>query len=222
MSSVRPSDCHSQAAQLVSKIVTLKSNPHYRMSDVVYSRPYRWQDSAEKVLALPEFEGTLLRQYLEVNSVGAPPNLRLLRVLVEQAIATHGYKLPERDELVVHIRAGDVVEHDWFMQRNYAEEIGRYGNVSRCSIVTCFAFQEFVERQWWMFSEEKLSKNIAKVTALFEDLLARYPSISFDVVSNRDIDQDFVYMVMAPHFIRDAGGFSELAENVRACRVAVL
>lgn len=207
----------TRAADLVLKIVTLTSNPHYRMSDIVFGLGARHEDSAKQVLSLPEFEGTILRQYL-IESGGKPGNLALLSDLVDRAIATHGYAVPAEDELVVHIRAGDVVQYDWFLKRDFAGEIGRYRDVRRCSIVTAFAFREFTDRQWWMFSEEKLRKNIDMMTALLDDLLARFPDIAFDVVSSRCVDRDFAWLVSATHYIPDASGFSLLAQAVRDYR----
>jgi hypothetical protein len=214
-----PAGAFDKADRLIAKVCLLRSNPHYRMSDVVYSKPYRYQDSAEKVLTLPEFEGSILKRYLlAVGGVDTVPNMAVLSELVDRVVAEKGYRLPEAGELVLHLRAGDVVQHDWFLSRDYAAEIERHGGAKQCTIVTCFAFQEFVERQWWMFTEEKLAANVARMRTLFADLLTRFPHIEFDVFSNRDIDQDFVYMVNAPLFIPDGGGFSELAGNVRAYR----
>jgi hypothetical protein len=209
-----------QVDHLLSKIVTLKSNPHYRMADVFYRRGLRYKDSTEKVIALSEFDGTILKSYLLANTDIESPNIPLLSELVDRAITVRKFHLPRDDELVVHIRAGDVVEHHYFLQNNFIEQIGKFENVRDCSLVICFAFQEFMEKGWWLFSEEKLQKNISMVTAMFGEMISAYPKIKFDVVSHCEIDRDFVYMLTAPHFIRDVGGFSDLVCDLRAYRGA--
>ena len=204
--------------QLISKIVTLKSNPHYRMADVVYRKGFRYRDSTQAILAASEFEGTILKRYLLDNPDIESPNIPLLSRIVGRTVASRKLHLPQHDELVVHIRAGDVVEHDWFLKTNFAEQIEKYSTARICSIVICFAFQEFIEKGWWLFSNEKLQKNVAMLEALLVNLLSQFPEIRFDVVSHREIDADFIYMVMAPHFIRDQGGFSDLICDVREYR----
>jgi hypothetical protein len=57
-------DLEAQVSALVSKIVILKSNPHYRMADVILRRGFRYHDSTSKVLALPEFNGSILKDYI--------------------------------------------------------------------------------------------------------------------------------------------------------------
>jgi hypothetical protein len=123
-----------------------------------------------------------------------------------------------QDEIAIHIRAGDVVEHDWFLQRDFSGELARHRFAGRCTLVSCFAFQEFTERRMWLFTEEKLQANIERLSALLSSLLQQFPHIRFEVVSHEDIDRDFVYLASAPHFIRDVGGFSDLVEAVRSYR----
>lgn len=203
-----PLDLDLRVSNMMSKIVTIKSNPHYRIHDVVFSVGDRYLDSGEKVLTLPEFEGTILRRYLVENGPpGSPPNLPLMSKLVDEAVVARGFS--PADELVVYIRAGDVVQHDWFLQTDFAGQLRRFRNARRCSIVVCFAFQEFVERQRWLFSEEKLQKNIAMVSTLFAELLTEFPNIEFDVVSSAEIDRDFICLVTAPYFIPDYGGLQQ-------------
>jgi glycosyltransferase involved in cell wall biosynthesis len=205
---------------LISKIITLESNPHYRMGDVIYRKGLKFRDSTEKVLSLPQFDGTILKNYILAAADIETPDIPLLSRLTEQAVVSRKFKLAREDELVVHIRAGDVVEFEWFLQGNLVEQIGKFANVFHCSLVICFSFGDFQEKGLWLFDAEKLQKNVSMITTLLEDLIRAYPQIHFDVVSNVDVDQDFVYMVNAPHFIRDRGGFSDLVCEVRAYREA--
>jgi hypothetical protein len=130
----------AKAEALVAKIATLSSNPHYRIGDVIYGMSPHHRDSAHNVLSLPEFEGRVLRRYLEERGLEYKrPDFELLARLV----ADVRIESPAEDEVAIHVRAGDVVEHDWFLQRDFAREILRYERARRVRIVTCFAFQEF-------------------------------------------------------------------------------
>ncbi len=96
------------------------SNPQYRVSDVVKHCGLRWDDSAIAVNA-SSFEGSLLYDYLqrqsnttEWRSCGCPDSkdvrcadMDLLTQLVSER-ASKERVLPGPDDVVVHIRSGDV------------------------------------------------------------------------------------------------------------------
>jgi hypothetical protein len=205
------------AEDLLAKIVTLQSNPHYRVADVYYRRGVRWADSTKHVLSRPEFEGTILRCYVELNGGTERQNIGLLWDVIEGATKRHDYPTPKPDELVIHVRAGDTIIQPWFLSQNLSEQIDRF-DLPRCSLVIAFAFQEFAERNAWMFSQEKLDENLTRIRTEVEQLLFHHPGVQFDVVSSPNIDRDFAYMAAADHFVRDHGGFSELISDLHAYR----
>jgi hypothetical protein len=110
------------------------------------------------------------------------------------------------------------MSRNWFAVDRFSERMRKHTGVARCSFVICFAFQEFHQLQAWMYSEEKLRKNVEIVTALFERLISDHPATSFGVVSNREVDKDFVYMVEASLYLRDEGGFGDLISELRYYR----
>lgn len=210
--------------EMMSRIVTLKSNPHYRVADVVYMRGFRFADSARNIMESPAFDGTILKDYLLQNGGCAKRNIPLLADLLETRIRKEGWPSPDDDELVLHVRAGDVVVLDWFLKKDYIklirEHIQRHPDTRKISIVTCFAYQEYHEKGWWLYTEEKQAKNTRLVRRLFHTLVTTFEDREFDVVSHRDPDHDMAYVVQAKHFIPDRGGFSELMEAIRAKRMS--
>jgi hypothetical protein len=212
-------EVHSaEVARLLSKIITLKSNPHYRMADVFFRKGCRYLDSTEKVLSLPEFDGTILKTYLQEVADVEKPDIDLLSHIFDRALRKDDPQLPEANELVIHIRAGDVTVQDSFLRKDFATEIRRHHGIKRCSLVICFAFQEFIERGLFLFTEEKLEKNRETVSDFISSLLLDFCDIEFNVVSNKEIDRDFTYMVSAQYFVRDVGGFSDLICKLRDYR----
>lgn len=208
-----------QVNTLLSRIITIRSNPHYRMADVFYRKGLRFADSAENVARLDQFANTILRDYIvQVEDIDRP-DIQLLAEISDRHARARSVKMPDADELVIHIRAGDVVELDWFLKKDYVAEIGGYlPHITSCSFVTCYSFQEFHEKGWWMFSYEKLQENMHRMKALFSRLLGRFPQLEFKIVSSENIDDDFCYMVGAKYFIPDEGGFSALVCDLHQCK----
>lgn len=203
--------------QLIGKIVTIRSNPHYRIGDVFYAKGLRFQDSADHVLALPEFKGTILQTYLARNGGIYPQNLFLLNDVIREITAVRNYRVPEPDETVAHVRAGDAVELDWFLSEDLFQRMAS-AEGKRLSIVICFQFAEFPKMNWWMFSEEKLAENITRFRTFLTRLIEARPDLAIDIRSSPDIDSDLVYMIGATRFVRDKGGFSDLICDLRTLR----
>lgn len=201
-------------ARLIDEIAVLKSNPNYRMADVFYNTGLRHQDSADKVRNIEEYKGTILREYIEKNDGHTNQNLELLTGIVEKYISKRSSVKPRAREVAVHMRAGDVVEHRWFLENDYEKHILESG-CTNCAIVTAFAFQEFAEIDRWMFNEEKLEENKRRMSVLFEKLFNNLSHVNFRIVSNRIIDEDFAFMVAADSFVMDRGRFSKLVRDVR-------
>ncbi|MFC1670637.1 hypothetical protein ACFL20_09600 [Spirochaetota bacterium] len=210
---------------LLDKINTIQSNPHYRVADVFYSSGERWQDSANKVLRLPEFEDTILKKYLVANKGCREKNYDLLKDIIEQHAIAKSYLLPHKNELVLHVRAGDVVVHEWFLKKDYISLISialdRNPNITTITIVTCFAYQAFPEKLRWMYSDEKDRLNRDMLGKLLSDIYDKFRRYELKIVSNENVDEDLCYMFHANYFIPDGGkgigwsGFSHLIEELR-------
>lgn len=203
---------------MIENIKILKHNSDYRVADIVYKRGERWEHSAEMVLTKPKYNGTILQKYLKINGIYNPTNLPLLLQIIKE------YKspIPSNNELVIHLRLGDVVVHNWFLNKDYISLIRnmlqQHNNINKLTFVTCFAYQEWSQEslhlrknaQLWKYTDEHQEKNVAKVTKLFNNIKNTFPNLELNIYSNYNIDLDICYCVFSKYFISDDGGFSKL------------
>lgn len=207
---------------LINKIALLKQNKHYRLGDVVFHHGHYWDQSTKHILENDEFKETILRRYIEGC---ADNNLRnknldyvsLLRNVINDKIKNEAYPVPLEDELVIHLRLGDVCNEKRFLQQDYVKVIKDYQDEHKITKVTfCCAFHygNYTERNLWIYNDQKHQKNVTKLTALFTQIL-EIPDIIIDVKSSSDIDQDIVYIAKSKHFVPDFGGFTRLMSEIR-------
>ena len=122
----------SKSSDLISKIVLLKEHNskdtkrHYRFSDVINHQGYYWRESIEFILNQDHLKNTVLRNYIErcpdknLTQVNRD-KFKLLYDIIQTKITEENYLLPQDDELVIHLRTGDVVELGWYLQKDYIE-----------------------------------------------------------------------------------------------------
>lgn len=213
-----------ETAALVKKIQLLKeegspgNKRHYRFGDVVYHKGVYWKESTQFILNKERFVGTILRNYIERSPFN---NMRrvnqnykmVLCNLTNKAIKENAYNCPDTNELVIHLRLGDICVKPFFLQKNYIEIIRNHIHKCKIQKVTfCTAFH-YGNPGVYKFTEEKHLKNVNRVKGLF-NRIKNMLNIPIDVKSSTNIDEDFVYMVKAKYFVNDHGGFSKLIAEV--------
>ena len=104
---------------LINNIKTLKHNSDYRVSDVIYKLGERWEHSGNAILKNEKYNETILQSYLKINGLYNQPNLEILLKLIEKYNSHNNLPIPQNNEIVIHLRMGDVVVHDWFLSKNY-------------------------------------------------------------------------------------------------------
>lgn len=213
---------------LINKIVLLKESNsidtkrHYRFADVIYHKGYYWKESTHFILSQPHLSNSILRRYIErcadknLNHVNKNC-LRLLYNIIHNKLKSNSFELPLNKELVIHLRLGDVVNFKQFLRKNYINIIRKYINKHKITKVTfCSAFHygNNVTQGLYIYTDALHQQNIDKLKELFKKILDKF-TILIDVKSSIDIDCDFIYMVMAKHFVPDFGGFSKLIDDLR-------
>lgn len=189
---------------LMAKIKLMTNVCDYRIGDVIYKSGFKHEDSKQKVLTKREYRDTILYKYLQLNNGNDIVNLHLLKHLIPLTKR-------RKKELVIHIRAGDVVVHDWFLKKNYIKIIEKYQPIiEKVTIVIAYTYGNYIEKNLWIYNDEKQKTNEKKIQILFNCLLSRFPKLKFNVISNEKHDEDFVYCVNSSIFIPDKGGFSDL------------
>ncbi len=206
---------------MLHKIVLLKEENsikrHYRFGDVINHRGYYWEESTRFILNQNHLKGTILRDYIERcpdnNKTIHPEKIKLLYTIIQEKNKI----LPTEDELVIHLRTGDVIQYDWFLKKDYKKIIQDYIDayqIKRVTFCTAFHYGNNITQKLFLYTDAKHEKNKVKLNELFEKLISHFKDIQFDVKSSTNIDEDFMYMCMARHFVKDEGGFSDLVNLI--------
>lgn len=211
---------------LINNIKILKENSDYRVTDIILKKGNRWKHSGRNVLKLKKYKNTILRRYLEMNSLNKKHNLKLFLGLIINYIKKKKIKMPRKDEIVMHLRLGDVIVHDWFLSKNYVKLIKNIikkdKKIKKLTIITCFAYQVFTKDSLhlkrknvdnWNFTDEKHKENIIRLKKVLEDIKENI-NINIQIYSNTNIDKDLCYAIGARYFIKDKGGFSSLLDTL--------
>ena len=209
--------------ELIKEVKTLKSNSDYRVNDIIYKLGGRWEHSLNKVLTKKIFKNSILQNYLLRNQKGKL-NLNLFIKCIKEFQKKNNIKIPEKDELVIHLRLGDVIVHDWFLSKDYISLIKNIcggGQIKKISIVTCFAFCEWSKdslnlntgQPLWEFNESKEKANKEALNDLINKIENTF-NYEIQVISNLNPDYDICYCVFANYLITDHGGFSNLLKDL--------
>ncbi len=227
---------------LVSKVKTITGNSDYRVKDVIDKIGKRWEHSGEQVRRSKKYEGTILQTYLKLFQTYEKPltssnetkNSRsLLLRLIKERIADTRMECPTPNELVVHLRMGDTVakgngsvrpgNKDAIIE-NISKYIVGHPTISKITLTTCFAFQDWSEsskREYisnnpkgvipdWGWTQKKHDLNIVRFNQIESSIRKLFPGLELDVMSSTNIDDDMCYTALANHFIPSSGGFSQL------------
>jgi len=212
---------HPSPERLIDKIVLMKSNKYYRFGDVTYQCGHYWKESIQFILNHPEtFKNTILYKYLHnLPSKKHDYCDRYIRIISNYVNQNKtNISLPLDFELVIHIRAGDVVVHDWFLNKNYKKIIQNHVQkykIRKCTFCIAFHYGDFTEKNLWIFNDKKHNENITKIRKLLGDLMSQFPNLVFDVYSNKNVDHDFVYMIYSNYLVVDKGYFGKLIYDIR-------
>jgi hypothetical protein len=216
------------SSSLIKKIALLKgvesvnTKTHYRFGDVINHGGFYWKESTKFILNQDDLKNSILRTYIEccpnnnLNIVN-PDKIKLLYNIIKYKIENEIYKLPTDDELVIHLRTGDVVECAWYLKKNYIQIIQNHVNmynIKKVTFCTAFHYGNNIKQQCFIYTPKKHIKNIKKLNEIFTKVLTRFKHLQFDVKSSKNIDDDFIYMTMSKYFVEDHGGFSNLIKKI--------
>lgn len=221
---------------LVDKIKTLKSNPDYRFTDVAYGHGYRSSHSGQQVLTNPRYADTILKDYLILRGNGDGVDLDLLYKCTSKYKERFDVSVPSDDEIVIHMRAGDVIETGWvkgsittYPNKLIARinEVVSKNTINKITMVTCFAYQEWSTDSLHLkpsgvstfeYTEEKQNKNRMVMFDILFKLNTAFDG-KVDVKSSEKSDEDIVYCTHAKFFLEDqrqprTGGFSRFMKRI--------
>jgi len=229
-------DLYKTAERLINKIVLLVEDveedsimqkSHYRFGDIVHHSGYYWKESTDFIFNNNRFIGSILREYIEKtphnNKIRKNLNYdKLLSEIVQDKVKQKLFIVPDKNELVIHLRLGDFVTKDSFLKNDYVKlinaELNKNKAISKITICTAFHYGNNISQKLWMYSDAKHQQNISLLKNLLVKLLTSI-KLPFDIKSSPNPDDDFVYMIEADNFIKDVGRFSHLIQRIRDYRV---
>ena len=212
-----------QGKDIIKQVKILKNNSDYAFGDIVYRKGKRWKYRIQKVLTDPKYKNTILFNYLKLNK-NNNCNYNILLNCIKEYNCKNNLLLPSNNEIVIHLRMGDVVTCKRFLKNNYVsaiEKIIKNNTINKITIVTCFSYGVWTEDSlhlrkgapMWNYTIKKQKKN----EQLFSELLSKFQThfnIPIHIYSNKDIDKDFCYCVFSRFYINDHGGFDRLTEKL--------
>lgn len=148
------------------------------------------------------YKGTIGYEYISTN--GSKGDIKHMNRLIDKHIKKHGYKLPDDDEVVVHLRIGDNGEvrrpRDKLV-KNDAE----FERLVEIIEAACDGFSDKITVVTAMHAVDGAQKEHYSVV---NRLCDRLP---VTIKSSTNVDEDFCYLARAKRLIVTKGNFSELA-----------
>ena len=209
---------------LISKVKLLENNKYYRYGDTIYHKGNEWNICVKNIVRKDKFKNTILRQYFDKcphkNLRRPPPFIQtknILNEIVNRMIENNkDIKLPDKNEIVIHLRLGDTCGWPKGKKKNYFQIIDKLLNkfeINKISFVTAFHYDGSLNDT--TFSDKSFEKNKLFLKEFLGKFFDKYKNINIDIVSNKNVDHDFIYMLKSQYFISDFKGFSKLICNCR-------
>jgi len=215
------------AVKNFDSIKILKNNSVYRFSDLFYKKGIRWKEDRNIILSDNQYDNSILKIYLQTYK--EENDIQLLNEIVRKKSADDKLKTPQKDELVIHLRLGDVMDNysndSGF--RHFNNNIAHYYNIykllkpsspeqsiKKITVVTAMHFGANDKNGLYFFSENARLKSI-EIADMVTKLLKQCYNVEPTILSNEDFDLDFNYMVHANRFIK---GLSQVSDLIQKCR----
>lgn len=200
---------------LLQAVMTIPSNPFYRVSDVMCNKGHGVHLCMKHVLEDPEYNGTILQKYLQRrNKPGEGKGIGLLRKIIDEG--NWSLSVAESTDIVVHIRAGDRSPEDPLPSVQKLMKNEKCKDAKRIVVVTAKAFQTCApgepcedthEQSKYGMTDKKVNQNDEQFRKIFGEL----SELGLDVAvqSHVHIDQDIGFIASAKCLVRGGGGFSK-------------
>ena len=171
----------------------------YRLGDAILLRNSAI-GTARGVLH-PTFKGTIGYEYVSMNDTAG--DIECMNRLIDKHIELHNYKLPEDDEVVVHLRIGDNGPPN--RRRNKLVKDGEFDRLVKLIKETARGFSDRIVVVTAVHSVEGAGDS---EYGIVKRLCSEIP---VTIKSSPNIDEDFCYLARAKRLVVTKGNFSDLA-----------
>ena len=194
------------------KVRVLESNTTYRLADLIFRKGIRWQIDRNTILADKAYDETILKDYLK--GMRQEEDWKHLKAVVLSH--SRRYQVPHSDELVIHLRLGDIMgESTEFASRGFERAFKVYGDfdidlpkdIKSVSIVTALHFGANELNNKYFYSALAHERSLRVVRALKSNLESK--GYSPKLVSSENVDSDFCYLASSNYFVRSYSRLSD-------------
>lgn len=202
----------------LNKISILTENQVYRIADLFNHTGKRFKCDQNSILTDSQYKNSILFDYLQNKQKHR--DILTMQKIIDRHIDLHSYPTPEENELVIHLRLGDILESKQTLN-NYYENFKNLNKkinfqaFSKISITTALHFGSFHNHPQgpkYIFSE-KAKENSFTFFRYIESQINTAGN-SVNLISSDNIDQDFCYMAKSQWFVKSKKGFSLLISKL--------
>ena len=199
----------------IQKISILRENKVYRIADLFNESGIRFKSDINSIFTDSQYKNSILFDYFQ--SKQKLKDITTMQKVIDQHIDLYNYPIPEKNELVIHLRLGDLlnqkkVENHYYQMFEGLNKKINFKNFSKISIVTALHFGSFDDhpkgRPLYMFSEKTKEKSFNLFRFIESQINTAGHSVN--LISSDNIDQDFCYMSKSQWFVKSKRGFSFL------------
>ncbi len=151
-------------------------------------------------------------------------NWEILAKTIDNQIERGAHQIPSDDELVIYMRAGDIISVRDLTSGPTMTELAhrilhQHKSITKISLVTCFQFAGRTTGQW-QYREDLHQKNRDQMQDVFVHLLKEFPNYEIGVRSSEDPDADLTYLYKAKYLVPESqcSGFGKLAIGLHSLR----
>lgn len=189
-----------------------KSTLGYRLGDMVELWGLDHIDG--KKYHFKNFPNSIASRYLKITTT-VPHDVNILNKIISLS-PFKDYKKPEKNELVIHVRLGDVIineipklvfnskkNHRYLRNKIYYDNIVKKlpKHIEKITLVTGFHYKNGIKK-----SKEYLG--------LIEKFLNEKGYKNIQMFIDRNADEDFLYMSHCNYFVTSGGNFSNLVAKM--------
>ena len=213
------------ALSLFKQIKILKANKHYRFTDLILCRGYRWAQDRKTIMEDDRFKGTILRKYLEGENnilLKNQPRLRELHEIISQHAYEKKYTRPGHNTLTIPLRLGDIADDEERFKRsihlyqNLAQDIklSKCRNPKQIYIVSALHYGANETSNKYFFSEESYEKNFQLFKIIYNQLSKLEGKIV--IKSSEDIDNDICFISRSHYIYPSQSKMAELIQSAQS------
>lgn len=206
-----------------SQLKVLKENKFYRFGDLIFKDGGgRWESDREVVKNNDEFKNTILCKYLTQLHGDSEPDFELLKKIVQEHTLEHRCEIPEENELVIHLRLGDIFQKSKYEKlrvkrlKRSVDRLFEKDNIlnsnpdalDKITIVTALHYGANETNGKHFFNKLSYNQNLSFLRNFEGRINER--GFELNLVSNEKTDLDLCYMVNSKYFAMGCSSFSHI------------